>query len=121
MKQGDKFVLYGLIVLVFILLIEYGFFQRRSDKVVVIRSDGKIVKELQIEKNVFFEVKSKEGHLFVEIRNGKVKVINSTCKDKLCEKEGWISNVGESIICLPNRISVSIIGKNGEKIDTVTY
>ena len=121
MKQGDKFVLYGVIILIFILLVEYGFFQRHSTKVVVIRSDGKIVKELPINKDAVFEVKSKEGHLFVEIKNGKVRVTNSTCKDKLCEKEGWISNVGESIICLPNRISISIIGKNGEKIDTVTY
>jgi len=121
MKQGDKFVLYGILILIFILLIEYGVLQKHSTKVVVIRSDGKIVKELPINKDAIFEVKSKEGHLFVEIKSGKVRVINSTCRDKLCEKEGWINNIGESIICLPNRISISIIGKNGEKIDTITY
>ncbi len=121
MKQGDKFVLYSILALVFILFIEYGIFKNHSTRVIVIRSDGKIVKELPINKNAFFEVKSREGHLFVEVKNGKVRVVDSTCKEKLCEKEGWIGNTGESIICLPNRISITIISKNGEKVDTVTY
>ena len=37
--------------------------------------------------------------------------------DKLCVKQGEISKAGESIICLPNRIIVSVEGGEESGID----
>ncbi|MGC9125101.1 MAG: NusG domain II-containing protein, partial [Caldisericaceae bacterium] len=65
-------------------------------------------------------VQSAEGHLIVEVEGNRVRVSESTCKDHLCVKQGWIDRVGESITCLPNRISVSIVGGQSA-IDSTTY
>jgi hypothetical protein len=49
---------------------------------------------------------------------GRVRMLSSQCRDKICIKQGWISKPGESIICLPERIVVTIEGAGA--IDAIT-
>lgn len=53
----------------------------------------------------------------VIVEDGTVRVENSDCRDKTCEKFGKISNAGESIICIPNRLRIRISGKS--EVDAV--
>ena len=48
----------------------------------------------------------------VEVKSGKVRISESDCHDKICEKTGFISSPMQTIVCLPNRISVRLIGDN---------
>lgn len=43
-----------------------------------------------------------------EVKDGKIRLTNASCPDKLCEKTGFIGSAGQSIICVPNRITVSV-------------
>jgi hypothetical protein len=66
-------------------------------------------------------IESPYGQLTVEIKGKKARVIQASCKNKLCERQGWISH--GVIICLPARISVSVGGpdKPGDRrIDATT-
>ena len=56
----------------------------------------------------------------VEIRDGTVSVTEASCKNQVCVKHSAISKTGESIVCLPNRLVVSIEGNGGDGYDTVT-
>ncbi len=123
MKIGDKFVIVLIIVsLLFGIFIQYVL-RRNQEKLLVILSDGELFMKVPISDSTNLGpilVKSKEGFLYVIVNKGKVKVIESTCKDKLCIKQGEISKVGESIVCLPNRISISIVGTD-KYVDTTSY
>lgn len=60
------------------------------------------------------------------LETGRVRVIESTCPDKVCVRSGWISRSGQAIVCLPNRIVVRIEGSGtgrdpGSRLDAVTY
>jgi hypothetical protein len=57
-------------------------------------------------------VEGYRGESYVEIDDGKVRMVDSACPDKLCVRSGWISRPGESIVCLPNRVVIEI--KSGE-------
>ena len=58
----------------------------------------------------------------VVIKDGRVHIEDSDCPDHLCEKQGEISKAGESLICLPNRLSVVIRGADAEDaLDGVSY
>jgi len=124
MRKGDRIVI---LILLFITLFVagqymYSHLNKVLKKEVVIRSDGKLIKRIALNDatKMTFTVKSNEGFLIVQINNERVRVIKSTCRDKLCMKQGWIDKPGESIVCLPNRISITIQGeKNG--VDSVTY
>ena len=54
------------------------------------------------------------------IQNGEAYMSYSNCPDHICENTGKIRHVGQTIICLPNRITVTIIGQTDEAVDFVS-
>ncbi|MDD4219965.1 MAG: NusG domain II-containing protein [Sphaerochaetaceae bacterium] len=50
------------------------------------------------------------GTTSIEIHDGKVHVLASDCRNKVCIAAGWISSAGEWIICLPNNVFIRIEG-----------
>ena len=54
-----------------------------------------------------------DGKIVLKIEGGEAFVIESDCPDKSCIAARRISRGGESIICLPNRFSVTVIGEKG--------
>ena len=51
-----------------------------------------------------------DGKNKIEILDGKVRMIDADCPDELCIRQGWIEYDGQSIICLPNKITVMVSG-----------
>lgn len=51
-------------------------------------------------------------HLTVHIKSGKVWVTDADCGDKTCVHTGAISRSGQSIVCLPNGIVISVSGED---------
>ncbi|MBR5579579.1 MAG: NusG domain II-containing protein [Lachnospiraceae bacterium] len=50
----------------------------------------------------------------LEITEGKIRMKEATCPDQICRKQGWIKRKGESIICLPNKVIVTLEGTEEE-------
>ena len=44
----------------------------------------------------------------------------ATCPDKLCIKQKTISKDNESIICLPNKVAVTVTSKSESDIDVIS-
>lgn len=62
------------------------------------------------------------GHTnIVEISEGKVWMEHSDCHNQICVNTKAISRTGETIVCLPNRVVVEIIGtgKGGDADDEI--
>ena len=55
----------------------------------------------------------------LEIKDGEAKMAEADCPDKLCMKMPAIHKNGETIICLPNKIVVTIEGKEKTGYDTL--
>jgi hypothetical protein len=108
MKRVDKIILCSLIPLL-IFSIFYIVTEMKNKNLVIIDISGE--KEYNIYQKNLIHCQGKLGKVLVEIDNGRARIIESNCKDKLCIKKGWISNVGEYSICLPNEVFVIIIGK----------
>ncbi len=58
-------------------------------------------------------VKGFQGESRLEAKDGRVRMVDSACPDKLCVRTGWISRPGESIVCLPNRVVIEIVSGEG--------
>ena len=80
------------------------FFSNESGKIVKITENNKVVYEGSLSKNKKIELKSNT----VLIENSKVKMLYSDCKNQICVHHKPISKKGESIICLPNRVTAEI-------------
>lgn len=48
------------------------------------------------------------GTNVVEIKNGKVDVISADCENQICVDHPKISKKGQQIVCLPNKIVITI-------------
>lgn len=55
--------------------------------------------------------------LTIVCENGRVAVIDSDCGDGICVQTGEISLAGETIVCLPAKVAVSVIGTEKERTD----
>ena len=54
----------------------------------------------------------------IEIKDGRVRMIEAFCPNHLCIRQGWIRFEGQSIVCLPNKVSVTVRG-TGDALDFV--
>ena len=49
----------------------------------------------------------------IEIKDGRVRMLEAFCPNHLCIRQGWISLEGQSIVCLPNKVIVTVHGTGG--------
>lgn len=55
----------------------------------------------------------------VEADAGRVRIAHSDCPSQDCVHTGWVSRSGGQIVCLPNRLVVSVVGSGGAEVDAV--
>lgn len=80
---------------------------------------GRLIENGAEEKNAKSTVGDKreidvDGHNKVVIAGGEVWMDSADCPDKLCVGQGRISRSGQTIICLPNKVMVTIKGVKSE-------
>lgn len=85
-----------------------------SGDLVVVKVNGEIYGKYSLTKDRTITV-NRDGHMNkITIKDGKVQVSKSNCKNQVCVKQGSISTTHQNIVCIPNRVVVSIEGKGGE-------
>lgn len=80
-----------------------------SSRAAVVRIDGETVYTLPLYDGLNEEipVNAKYNNKIV-VSDGSVAVVSADCKDNTCVKRGYISEIGESIVCVPSRLSITI-------------
>ena len=103
MKKKDFIVILCLIILLALCFLLSG--TKTDGAYVEIRVDNEVfgVYPLNVDKDI--HVKNNT----VEIKNSLVSMTSADCPDKLCVKSKPISKCGETICCLPCKITLSII------------
>lgn len=65
-------------------------------------------------------VHGKLGDSVLQVRQGKVRFIQSPCTGKFCIHSGWLTHSSEVMACLPNGVLVEM--KGGErKFDSINF
>ena len=105
-KRDLIFIFILLAVSIVIVLIMH--FNKRTGYNVKISADGQTVKTLSLDKDDEYVFESDKGYNIVVIKDGAVYVKEADCPDKICVNHKKISNVGETIICLPHKLVVEI-------------
>ena len=119
MKKLDGIIIVFLVVLSLLpmgVVLKKGFYNDKKE--VVISYDGEIHSRFLLDEVEHKEVLIESlGHKnLIYISDGKVFMRDADCKDKICIKQGEISKVGESIVCLPNKVFIEIKGEEKSEI-----
>lgn len=76
--------------------------------------DGKAVMELDLSEDQVLTVDGAGGgYNRIQVRDGAVSVLEASCPDKVCVHTGTVRYPGETIVCLPNRMIVTVIQGGG--------
>lgn len=65
-------------------------------------------------------VRGAYGDVRIHIHNGRVAVVHAACPNKVCVRTGWRNLTGESIICVPNRLVIRILGDVPDAVRGIT-
>lgn len=111
MKKNDVIFIVSALIFAVILTVFLG--KKTDFDSVIIEKNGHFYAEKPLDTDCTVKV----GGNTVCIRDGEVYMEHADCPDKLCIKQGKISDSSKKIICLPNRVTVEITKKS--EIDTV--
>lgn len=73
---------------------------------------------LDVDKEIPIQKDGKTTNLLV-IKDGKADVTEADCPDKLCVHQKAISKTNETIVCLPNKVVVQVIGAGESELDSI--
>lgn len=86
----------------------------------VVLVNGKRWARLDLFQNQDLDVPGPLGHSHIQVRDGQVRFVNSPCPNQLCVHTGWLSQGGEVSICLPNKVSLQILGSD-PRFDAINF
>ena len=87
----------------------------------LISVSGVVVGQMPVDKDSTSRDHGALGPFVVECKNGEVRMLSSTCPDSLCVKQGAIRTAGQSIICLPNQVTITLNHNAEGGMDAVAH
>ncbi len=118
-KRSDVFVIFLTLLLIFT---SFLIFRHSSSQnaVAIITVDGKAEKEidLTLQEDCIITLKT-DPIVTLEVKDHKIRFINSECPDGTCEKMGFLSSSGQTAACIPAKVIVTVDGTDDSKVDAV--
>ena len=106
------------ILLSSVLFFAIASFNKKEGAIAVVEINGVVTNEYSLYVDGTFSLNGGTNLLVIE--NGSAYISYSNCPDHICEKTKKIQYVGERIVCLPNRISITVNGSADNGVDLVS-
>lgn len=122
-KRADVILILCLLIICALLFLP-KFFNKSDNMTAEIYKNGKLFKSIDLGevKEIYeFDLNSNPNSV-IEVSKNKIRYKHSQCPDKLCEKTGWLTKVGDSAACLPAKTMIVIKGDSKEDApDAISY
>lgn len=126
-KKGDILILIILVLSIASVILFQFFWPEKDQKIAVIKVDKEVYQTIPLDKNnerKEIAIQLSDGHFVQVVTEGEeIWFSESSCPDKICVKTGKISDVTQTIACLPNKTIAYIESAQGsdgkDKIDTI--
>ena len=120
LRRNDAIFIAILLVVVMVAGACLYFFRGEGDTVIV-SVDGKVIASYPLNVDRVEDIRTgEEGLNRLVIKDGKAYVETATCPDGICAAHKPISREGESIVCLPHKVVVTVrLSDGGDAPDIV--
>ena len=82
----------------------------KKSNIAVITVDGKVIRRIDLSApygKYTFTVKTDNGYNTVEVSDGKIRISDADCRDKICVDHGLLEDNTFPIVCLPHKVVIS--------------
>ncbi|MCI8403327.1 MAG: NusG domain II-containing protein [Clostridia bacterium] len=94
-------------------------FYMNESKTAQIYQNGELIREIEldtVDSPIEFDITDSDGHInTVRAEKGKIRMLGADCPDKLCVNRGWIKNSVVPVVCLPNKVTIEIVGTKSKE------
>lgn len=116
MKKNDL-ILAAAVIAAAAVILAFQFFRQDGDgQCVVVTVDGELYGTYDLTEDQTVEI-GKTNQLIIE--NGTARMEWADCPDQICVNHRAVDKNGESIICLPNKVVVSIESSQESSLDGI--
>lgn len=116
LKKMDKILIAVVLVLAIGGLLIYAVIGKKAAGTVVVEVDGELYGEYSLSEN--HEIFINDTNV-LHIENGEAHMYEADCPDQICVEHKPISKNGETIVCLPNKVVVTITEAEEGELDAV--
>ena len=85
----------------------------------VVEQDGELLMRLPLSKEKEVRVEWNGGYNIICVKERSVCILDADCPDKLCVRQGSVMRSGQSIVCLPHRLTVRLEKEGEDGLDAV--
>lgn len=85
----------------------------------VVEQDGETLMRLPLSEEKEVRVEGEGGYNIVCVKGQSVCILDADCPDKLCVRQGSVMRAGQSIVCLPHRLTVRLEKEGEDGLDAV--
>lgn len=121
-ERNDLLIIIAVCIAAIILLIPH--FIGRDALSAEISVDGEVVKTVNLEEITEpCEIKTDTSPaVTITAEKGRIRVSDAECPDRLCVAAGWLDSAGDTAVCLPAKVIVTVKGaENRNAPDVITY
>lgn len=120
MKKQDIILVVVILFMAIIGIVVYQGFFKVPGNTVVITIDGEEYKRLPLEGTMEIDIPGVDGgHNHLVIRDGYADIVDASCPDLICVNQRKIHYNGETLVCLPNKVVVTIESDKESQVDGV--
>ena len=112
------FVLIGIVLVLIVATCLVVALTKETGACVIVRVDGQQVATYSLLEDGEYSLNG--GTNVLRIQDGKACLTEADCPDHLCVKQGKVDQTGETITCLPNRLTVTVYGAEDSGVDLVS-
>ena len=120
--RNDIILIVSVIVVAVIGLIYLFCFRQTGDNVKV-TVDGKLYGVYSVNEDTRVLIKTGDNdqqYNLLIIKNGRAYVKDASCPDGICSSHSKIYRDGESIVCLPNRVVITVVSSSNDDAPDTT-
>jgi hypothetical protein len=114
---ADRLVLYALLGLGVVLLATTG----SGGSARTAHIEGASTDEVaSLREDATFEIPGPLGTTVVAVEDGAARIVSSPCPHDVCVGMGAVDAPGQAVVCVPNRVVVTVDGGGDPPADAVT-
>jgi len=119
MKRNDILLIALVLVAALATWVFTRMLPRQAAGQALVSQNGAQIAGFPLDRETTFTVTGDAGQInMIGISGGRARMLSANCPDQLCVRQGEIWRTGQTVVCLPGRVVITLTGASGQSPDS---